>query len=260
MLDDADEGEDASKETEDDDVDEEEEEVEQQGEEVEQTENQTVDRIKEKEAQRLRPLQMIGVQLLKDFDPTTTSSRKSRRRVPRASAEEDDDDDWFPEDPYEAFKEMRERRIFDVSDMFTIADAWGWTWERELKMRVPRKWSQEWEAELAIKVMQKVIELGGKPTIEDCAMVLRAAIRAPLPSAFLIILRTTHGLGYAFGSRLYDEVITLCLDLGELDAAVAIVADMETSGITVPDETLDKVLSAKQNGDSNPEDSSLPGE
>ncbi|KAJ0967378.1 hypothetical protein J5N97_024295 [Dioscorea zingiberensis] len=139
MLDDADEGEDASKETEDDDVDEEEEEVEQQGEEVEQTENQTVDRIKEKEAQRLRPLQMIGVQLLKDFDPTTTSSRKSRRRVPRASAEEDDDDDWFPEDPYEAFKEMRERRIFDVSDMFTIADAWGWTWERELKMRVPRE-------------------------------------------------------------------------------------------------------------------------
>lgn len=51
-------------------------------------------------------------------------------------------------------------------------------------------------------------------------------------------------------------MITLCLDLGELDAAVAIVADMETSGITVPDETLDKVLSAKQNGDSNPEDSS----
>lgn len=61
-------------------------------------------------------------------------------------------------------------------------------------------------------------------------------------------------------SRLYDEVITLCLDLGELDAAVAIVADMETSGITVPDETLDKVLSAKQNGDSNPEDSSWQSE
>ena len=27
---------------------------------------------------------------------------------------------------------------------------------------------------------------------------------------------------------LYDEIITLCLDLGELDAAIAIVADMET--------------------------------
>lgn len=47
-------------------------------------------------------------------------------------------------------------------------------------------------------------------------------------------------------SPLYDEIIALCLDLGELDAAVAIVADLETSGIKVPDETLDKVISARQ--------------
>lgn len=45
---------------------------------------------------------------------------------------------------------------------------------------------------------------------------------------------------------LYDEVITLCLDLGELDATVAIVAELETAGIKVPDETLDKVLAAQQ--------------
>ncbi|KAL3749924.1 hypothetical protein ACJRO7_010969, partial [Eucalyptus globulus] len=45
---------------------------------------------------------------------------------------------------------------------------------------------------------------------------------------------------------LYDEIISLCLDLGELDAAVAIVADMETAGITVPDQTLDRVISARQ--------------
>ncbi len=38
----------------------------------------------------------------------------------------------------------------------------------------------------------------------------------------------------------------LCLELGELDAAIAIVADLETSGITVPDETLDKVIAARQ--------------
>lgn len=49
-------------------------------------------------------------------------------------------------------------------------------------------------------------------------------------------------------SPLYDEIITLCLDLGELDAAVAIVADMETTGITIPDETIDKVLLARQGG------------
>ena len=68
----------------------------------------------------------------------------------------DDDEDWFPEDPIEAFKVMREERMFDVSDMYTTADAWGWTWEREIKNKMPRKWSQEWEVELAIKIMHKV--------------------------------------------------------------------------------------------------------
>lgn len=45
----------------------------------------------------------------------------------------------------------------------------------------------------------QVIELGGKPTIGDCAIILRAAIRAPLPSAFLKILQTAHSLNYIFG-------------------------------------------------------------
>ncbi|PWA92410.1 exostosin family protein [Artemisia annua] len=45
---------------------------------------------------------------------------------------------------------------------------------------------------------------------------------------------------------LYDEVISLCLDLGELDASTAIVEDLETSGITVPDESLDRVIQARQ--------------
>ncbi|XP_072987483.1 uncharacterized protein [Typha latifolia] len=243
MLDDVDSVEDAAKEAEEDEVDEEEEVV-------EQTESQSGDINKEKEVERAKPLQMIGVQLLKDSEETATSSRKSRRKVSRASIEDDANEDWFPEDVHDAFKVMRERKVFDVSDMFTIADAWGWTWESDLQNRMPRRWSQEWEVELAIKIMQKVVELGGTPTIGDCAMVLRAAIRAPLPSAFLTILQATHSLGYVFGSPLYDEVILLCLDLGEVDAAIAIVADMETTGIKVPDQTLDKVLSTRQNVDS----------
>ncbi|KAF9606353.1 hypothetical protein IFM89_025021 [Coptis chinensis] len=194
---------------------------------------------------------MIGVQLLKDSEQTATSSRKSRRRVSRRTSVEDDaDDDWFPEDIQEAFKMMRERKVFDESDMYTIADVWGWTWDREIKKRTPQKWSQEWEVELAVKVLLKVIELGSKPTIGDCAMILRAAIKAPLPTAFFEILQTTHSLGYVFGSPLYDEMILLCLDLGELDAAIAIVAEMETAGIQVPDQTLDRVLSARQSVDS----------
>ncbi|XP_010264002.1 PREDICTED: uncharacterized protein LOC104602125 isoform X2 [Nelumbo nucifera] len=239
MLNDTDVVEDVAKEGEDDEVDEEEEEV-------EQTESPVEDRVKDKETEAVKPLQMIGVQLLKDSEQTNSTARKSKKKVSRISVEDDDDDDWFPEDIHEALKVMRERKIFDVQDMYTIADAWGWTWERELKKRPPRRWSQEWEVELAMKVMQKVIELGGTPTIGDCAMILRAAIKAPLPSAFLKILRTTHSLGYIFGSPLYDEIISLCLDIGELDAAIAIVADMETTGITVPDQTLDRVLSARQ--------------
>ncbi|KAK1379250.1 Plastid transcriptionally active [Heracleum sosnowskyi] len=239
VLDDADVVEDVAKEVEDDEADEEEEEV-------EQTETPVGERVKDKEAEAAKPLQMIGVQLLKDSDQTPSTSRKSRRRTSRTSVEDDIDDDWFPENIHEALKELRKRKVFDVSDMYTIADAWGWTWEREVKNRSPRRWSQEWEVELATKLMLKVIELGGVPTIGDCAMIMRAAIRAPVPSAFLKILQTTHSLGYSFGSPLYDEVITLCLDLGELDASLAIVADMETTGITVPDQTLDRVISARQ--------------
>lgn len=243
-LDDVDTVEDVAKEIEEEEAEEEEE--------VEPTENQDGERVIKKEIEAKKPLQMIGVQLLKDVDQTTTTSKKSRRRSSRASLEDDRDEDWFPEDIFEAFEELRKRKVFDVSDMYTIADVWGWTWERELKNRPPRRWSQEWEVELAIKIMHKVIELGGTPTIGDCAMILRAAIKAPVPSAFLKILQTTHSLGYVFGSPLYDEIITLCLDLGELDAAIAIVADLETTGILVPDETLDRVISARQTNDAMP--------
>lgn len=250
-VDDADEEDDvdvienATKELEDDEVDEEE---------VEQTVTQVEESAKTKKVKKSQPPQMIGVQLLKDSEETSTTTKKSRRKLARVAVENDDDDDWFPEDLHEAFKEMRERKIFDISDMFTIADAWGWSWDREIKTRKPQKWSQEWEVNLGIKIMHKVIKLGGKPTIGDCAMILRAALRAPLPSALLAILQETHKLGYAFGSPLYDEIVSLCLDLEEVDAAIAIVAHMETAGIKVPDQTLDKVLHARQSNDSTTDD------
>lgn len=50
---------------------------------------------------------------------------------------------------------MDKSGFFKVSDMYTVADVWGWTWEKELKCRKPEKWSQEWEVDLAIKIMQK---------------------------------------------------------------------------------------------------------
>lgn len=85
MLDDADAADDGTKDVEDDEADEEDEvdvEVE-----VEQTENQVEQIVKEKEAESKKPLQMIGVQLLKDSDQTTTTTTKKSRRRARASME-----------------------------------------------------------------------------------------------------------------------------------------------------------------------------
>ncbi|KAL6988540.1 hypothetical protein U1Q18_014292 [Sarracenia purpurea var. burkii] len=71
-----------------------------------------------------------------------------------------------------------------------------------------------------------------------------------------MLLLNHLGCLLVFCSPLYDEIITLCLDLGELDAAIAIVADLETSGITVPYQTLDRVISARQKVDNTLDDAS----
>eukprot|EP00249_Psilotum_nudum_P023175 c28772_g1_i1 orf=120-3080(+) len=135
-----------------------------------------------------------------------------------------------------------EDRWIDASDMYTIADVWGWTWEKELNAQKPEKWSQEMEVRFAMQIMQTVQDLGGIPTIGDCAMLLRAARRTPWPEAMVKILQSSHKLGYVFGSALYDEVVTCCMRLYEKDAAIAIVTDMEDAGISVPDEILDRIL------------------
>jgi hypothetical protein len=54
--------------------------------------------------------------------------------------------------------EESEKR-FDVAELYTIADVWGWTWERELRELEPEEWSQEKEVQLGIEIMFKVIRL-----------------------------------------------------------------------------------------------------
>ncbi|GKD71097.1 hypothetical protein Tco_1325187, partial [Tanacetum coccineum] len=104
-----------------------------------------------------RNKEMIGVQLFKG-DSAPLKSKKSVKRLARIAAmENDDDEEWLPLDILEALKELRDRKIFDTEDMYTIADAWGWTWEMEIRNSPPRRWSQEWEVELemAVKLMRK---------------------------------------------------------------------------------------------------------
>ena len=86
ISDDIDGVEDAAKEVEDDEVDADEEEVEQAEEEVEPAENQ-VDRVKDKEVEAKKPLQMIGVQLLKDSDEPRSSSKKMKKSSSRKMVE-----------------------------------------------------------------------------------------------------------------------------------------------------------------------------
>ncbi|KAH7276525.1 hypothetical protein KP509_39G010500 [Ceratopteris richardii] len=152
------------------------------------------------------------------------------------------DDHYFEFNLEEQLEDLKRFKLFSVDDMFTIADAWGWTWEKDIGVHWPEKWSKEREVTLGMKVMNKVIDLGGIPTIGDCAMLLRAAMRTPWPEAIVNILQQTHKLGYVFGNPIYDEVVTLCMNLDEREAAIAIVTDMEDTGVNVPDEILDKIL------------------
>lgn len=79
ILDDPDVAEDAPKEPDDEEAEEEEE--------VEQTESQTEVTVKDKDVERSKPLQMIGVQLLKDSEQTSSTTSKSQRKIARASFE-----------------------------------------------------------------------------------------------------------------------------------------------------------------------------
>lgn len=80
ILDDVEAVEDAAKEVEDDEADDDdEEEGAEQPEEAEPADNQDVDRVKDNEVEAKKPLQMIGVQLLKDSDQPNSTSKKSKK-------------------------------------------------------------------------------------------------------------------------------------------------------------------------------------
>ncbi|CAN1271344.1 Pentatricopeptide repeat-containing protein At1g12620 [Linum perenne] len=248
--------------------------------EVEETKNQNADTVvKQKEVDDAKhPLQMMGIQLLMDSIEENLPSKKLKKRV---FYEDDSDEDWFPLNPFAAFKELRERKFFDVDDMYTIADVWGWTWEREIRNAPPRRWSPEWEVELAVKLMEKAnastrqisfpiqtlklfplksTELnhvsgdttGRKTDDRRLCDDPSSSNNSSRPSGFTADLTDHTQTGLRIWQvrflldPLYDEVIALCIELGEIDAAIAITADMATSGINVADETLDRVIAARQ--------------
>lgn len=78
IFDDLDAAEDGTKEVEDDEVEEEEEEP---------SESQLVDRVKDKEVESKKPLEMIGVQLLKDSDQTSVATNKAVEKKSQVPAQ-----------------------------------------------------------------------------------------------------------------------------------------------------------------------------
>lgn len=74
--------------------------------------------------------------------------------------EERDVGEWLGLSLGEKITMLKERGV-DASELYTIADVWGWTWEQEIRERVPEDWSQEKEVQLAIEIMLKV---GGQST------------------------------------------------------------------------------------------------
>ncbi|XP_024378551.1 uncharacterized protein [Physcomitrium patens] len=181
------------------------------------------------------PPEMLAMQLLKN----------KKEEVPVVKEEDREGSEWLGLTLDEKITFMKERGM-DESAFYTIADVWGWTWEQEIRDRVPEDWSQEKEVQLAIEIMLKVQALGGIPTINDMGILVRAAMRTPWPEALVSLLQHSHKLGYAFGSKLYAEAVRLCLSLGEKDAAINIISDMEDMGVAAPPDLLTDVLEETQ--------------
>lgn len=66
------------------------------------------------------------------------------------------DEQYFEFNLEEQLENLKKYKSFGVEDMYTIADVWGWTWEKDLEIYWPEKWSREREVTLGMKLMKKV--------------------------------------------------------------------------------------------------------
>lgn len=125
------------------------------------------------EEDEIEPPEMLAMQLLKN--------KKDAADKEVVKDEERDAEDWLGLSLGEKITMLKDSG-FEASELYTIADVWGWTWEQEIRERQPEEWSQEKEVQLAIEVMLKVQALGGAPTIRDMGVLVRTAMRTPWPN------------------------------------------------------------------------------
>lgn len=64
--------------------------------------------------------------------------------------------EWLGLTLEEKIQMLKVEKQIDVSEIYTLADVWGWTWEQELREQLPEQWSQEKEVQQGIEIMLKV--------------------------------------------------------------------------------------------------------
>ncbi|KAL2642218.1 hypothetical protein R1flu_009805 [Riccia fluitans] len=212
-----------------DEEDDDDEEVEEENEEVEDL----VDDGGEEE--EVEAPELLALQLLKKKADLAAEEKVPDEQEPKEA-------EWLGLSFEQKIAKLRSENYLDPAELYTIADVWGWTWEKDIRSKEPERWSQELEVQLGMQIMQRVLNLGGTPTIADCAMLIRAAMRIPWPEAIVSIIQETHKLNIVLGSKLYNEAVQLCITLGEKDAAIAIITNMEEVGVEAPSDLINTVL------------------
>ncbi|KAL3695612.1 hypothetical protein R1sor_009688 [Riccia sorocarpa] len=211
------------------DEEDEEDEVEEENEEVEDLVD---DGGEEEEAEAP---ELLALKLLKKKAEVAAEEKVPSEQEPKEA-------EWLGLSFEQKIAKLRSEKYLDPEELYTIADVWGWTWEKDIRAKEPERWSQELEVQLGMQIMQRVLDLGGAPTIADCATLVRAAIRIPWPEAIVSLIQETHKLNIVFGSKLYNEAVQLCITLGEKDAAIAIITNMEEAGVEAPSDLINTVL------------------
>eukprot|EP00850_Spirogloea_muscicola_P010689 SM000064S19711 [mRNA] locus=s64:33689:38036:+ [translate_table: standard] len=191
------------------------------------------------------PPEMLTVKLAR------TVSSPAEEKVAKEQAKKREGE-WLDLTLEEKVAILKRDNLLSVEELYTIADAWGWDWEKELREREPARWTAVAELDLALRILSQVVELGGTPTEGDMGMLTRAAMRVPRPDAIVSLVQQCHRLNYVFGVKMYVEIVDLCLEQGEKDAAIAVVAEMEDARVRPPSDLLDRVLLARRGSEPDP--------
>ncbi|GAQ83055.1 Pentatricopeptide repeat and SAP domain containing protein [Klebsormidium nitens] len=130
------------------------------------------------------------------------------------------------------------------------ASGWGFHWEdderaayRDGLFEPAESYDRIREFNMARYLMQKVVELGGTPTMEDFCFLIRHAITLEkvedLPE-LLQVARERHG--YVYGRFLYEDALQAAVEGCQKDTANLLMQEAQVAGVDVSVEVMERVL------------------